>query len=111
MIPTPFTVTVAPFDSDATDAHGNDVDAWGTPVDQPVYGWGPAGSAEPREPGRDEVTTDLDLLVPPGFTCTPRDRVTVADQTFEVEGRVQDYTRGPFGYQPGGVVRLQRVEG
>lgn len=109
--PTPWNVGVREFSSSAIDSHGNPGEFWGDPVDRPVYAWAPAGTAEPFEVARDAVTWDLDLYAPAGFSCGPRDRVVVDGSEFEVVGRVQDFTRGPFGWAPGVRVRLKMVEG
>lgn len=109
--PTPWTVGRRVFDESGEDAHGNPVPSWSEPVPQPVYAWAPAGTSEPFEAGRDPVTWDLDLFAPPGFAAAPRDRFLVDGTEFEVEGRVRDFNHGPFGFMPGVVVRLRRVEG
>ena len=106
------TVLVLPHYEGVVNAHGNPARVWGLPRAELVFGWAPAGTAEPAQAGRDEVTQDLDLLVPPGFSCSPLDLVVIPGKgALEVEGHVQDYTSGPFEYAPGGVVRLRRVEG
>ena len=109
--PTPFTVGVRAYVEGAEDPRGNPEDTWADAVAQPVYGWAPAGTSEPFDPGRDAVTWDLDLLVPPEFTVGRKDRIVVAGEEFEVEGGLQDYNHGPFGFRPGAVVRLRRTEG
>lgn len=82
------------------------------PLDQPgaprqVIGWGPTKSDEP-EPGR--TIADIDLLVPPGFTASPDDVADLPIGRFEVAGYPLDYNHGPFGFTPGSVVQLKRVE-
>lgn len=110
--PTPWSVQVRTHSAVARDTHGKPTDVWSGPGDpQPVYGWGPAGTSEPSEPNRSAVTHDLDLYVPPGFVCAPRDRIDVAALTYEVEGELEDFTHGPFGFAPGGRVRLRKVDG
>ena len=112
MFATPLTVGLRTYTPGAVDDFGDPVDAWSAPVSTPVYGWSPAGTAEPFEANRNPVTWDLDLLVPPAFACGPMDRIDVPGEgTFGVEGRVQSYNTGPFGFQPGSVVRLRLVEG
>jgi len=108
--PMPWTVGHRVFTPGVEDAHGNPVKAWAAPVDRGVYAWAPAGTSEP-EAGRDEVTWDLDLYGPAGFTAGSLDRFVVDGDEFEVEGRVRDFNHGPFGFMPGVVVRLRRVEG
>lgn len=90
------------------DGSDNAVD--GTPVQ--VMGWAPADSTEPQQA---RVVHDIDLYVPPGVAVTPQDVVDLPlDRSvgrFEVVGHPDDWTKGPFGFTPGAVVKLKRVEG
>lgn len=109
--PTPFTVgwhsatrTESPL--------GEDVISYSPPLDQPgtprdVIGWAPTQATEP-EVGR--VVGMLDLLVPDGFHAGPDDVVDLPDGRFEVVGHPMSYSTGPFGFTPGGVVQLRRVQ-
>lgn len=117
--PTPWSVGVHTFSDGGTDAHGNPIVTYtpplsepGTPV--PVYGWFVPSSTEPVLAGHDRVIVDVQLLVPPGFPAGPRDVVDVpggpAGQ-FTVVGYPEDYTHGPFGWAPGAVVNLRKVDG
>lgn len=110
-IPTPHTVGVRTWSEGPPDSRGNPTDVWSAPVEAPVYGWAPAGTAEPFDVGRDAVTWDLDLYVPPEFTVDRKDRVVVLGDEYTVEGRLESFDYGPFGFRPGGRVRLKRVEG
>ncbi len=110
MFPTPWTVQVLPHSAGAEDALGNPTDSWGPGRTEPVYGWAPAGTTEVNG-SRHAVTADLQVYVPSGFSCSPRDRVIAGGRTYEVQGEVEDFDHGPFGWQPGGQVNLRRVEG
>lgn len=111
VFPLMFTVGVCAFQEGDLDAHGNPVKSWSDPVSVRVYGWGPPQSVEPKLAGHDRVVVDLEVLVPPEFTCGPHDRVVVNGETFDVVGRVEDYSGSPFGWNPGGVLNLHRTEG
>lgn len=111
MYATPFTVGVKAHEEGATDAHGNPAESWAEPVTEKVYGWGPAGTSEPFNAGREAVEWDLDLYVPPGFTCGRKDLVEVLGVDYKVEGIVESYDFGPFGFKPGSRVRLKKVIG
>lgn len=99
-----FTVQRLPFDPDT--------ELWDGPVPVPVFGWAPAASTEPHEASRDALVREVDLLLPPGTTCHHRDRWLLDDDApWEQEGTPAWFTTGPFGFHPGGQVRLRRVEG
>jgi hypothetical protein len=105
---TRWTVDVVPYIGTVEDAYGNIVDAWDvTARTERVYGWAPAGTNESNA-SRHTVTADLELFAPPGFTLDSRDHVRVLGKTYEVEGDVEDYDHGPFGYTPGIRVNLRR---
>lgn len=74
-----------------------------------VITWYPTQQSEPNEV---RVESGLDLMVPPDFgPVTPRDVVDVPGEgRFEVVGHPEDYTKGPFGFQPGKVVKLKRTQ-
>lgn len=89
--------------------HTPTLDASGAAVK--VYGWSPARQAETSET---RVESDIDLYVPPTVTSRPGDVVDLPlDKSlgqFEVVGYPEDWSYGPFGYQPGSVVKLKRVQ-
>lgn len=93
------------------DDHGNPAEDWSAPVVKAVYGWGAPNGDEPKMAGHDRVTVQVELLVPPGFVCSPRDRILLDGVEHEVIGPVESYDHNPFGWNPGGVVNLRRVEG
>lgn len=107
----PHSVGVKTYQPGAEDDLGNPVDAWSEPVATPVYAWAPAGTAEPFLAGREAVTWDLDLYVPPGFSVGAKDLVEVLGVEYKVEGIVESYDFGPFGFKPGARVRLKRAVG
>lgn len=103
-------IDVLPYVGTAEDEYGNTVDAWETtPVKRSVFGWAPAGTNE-ETASRQTVTADLQLFAPSGFTLDPRDHVRILGQTYQVEGIVEDYDHGPFGYTPGCRVNLRRFQ-
>lgn len=93
------------------DAHGNPVAGWSDPVDKRVYGWGAPNSAEPKLAGHNRVVVEVELLVPPDFDCSPQDRVVLDGAEYDVLGTVESFGHNPFGWNPGGIVNLRRVEG
>ena len=109
--PTPYVVEVLPYAAGEDDAHGNDADSWGAPVPHRVYGWVPAAATELAESGRDVLVTDQVLYAPETFTCQHRDRVTIGERTYEVQGGVLDYNHGFHQWHPGSTVLLRLVTG
>lgn len=93
------------------DVHGRDVAAWEPAVRLDAYGVAPAGSREPRTVGENRVVEELELLVPSVAGVGPQDRILIDGVAYQVVGVPADYDRGPFGWRPGGVIRLMRVEG
>lgn len=93
------------------DAHGNPVEGWADPVEKRVYGWGAPQGSEPKLAGHDRVVVAVELLVPPDFGCSPRDRMVLDGIEFDVIGPIEMYDHNPFGWNPGGVVNLGRVDG
>lgn len=104
---TKWTVDVLAYNGTTRNEYGNVVPSWVTvPVAVPVYGWFPATITE-ETATRNTVTSDIELLVPPGFTIGPKDHVRINGVTYEVNGGVEDYSHGPFGFNPGGKVNLK----
>jgi len=112
-LPASKSVGVRAYSEGTKNALNDAAPSWAQAASKAVYGWAPAGTSEPFEAARGAVTWDLDLLVPPSFTCDPRDRIVVPGftQEFEVDGQVQQYNDGPFGFTPGGIVHLKAVAG
>lgn len=110
-LPTPHTVGVRAFQAGATDAHGNPVQSWATPVSVAVHALSP-GSDEPATTSRDLSIIEWTVYAPAGTTVGPRDLVVVDGRGYEIEGEVKDYTRGPWVNPVAGVVfELRRAEG
>lgn len=117
--PTPHTIGVHTWGPTGEDAHGNAIDGYTPPLDEPgapepVIGWAVPSSTEPILAGHDRVTVDVVLGTPPGLALGPRDVVDLpygpAGQ-FQVIGEVRGTEGNPFGWTPGGEVNLRRVEG
>lgn len=108
-LPTPHTVQHIRWEAGGTDAHGNPAPDYADPVDVQVYGWSfPA----PEERTNQRVVVDVSLFGPPDLTVDSRDRFILPGLGLhEVAGPAQDYGNGPFGWKPGVVVNLVRVEG
>lgn len=108
-------VGVHTYSGGSHDGYGVPTPSWDPPLDEAgeerdVIGWGPRSSTEVEgvEPNR-LVETDIDLLVPLGFQIAPEDVVDLPEGQFQVQGQPMDYGYGPYGYNPGMVVRLKRV--
>lgn len=94
------------------DAHGNEIEAWDSPVEQLAYGWSTPNSTEPKTVGENRVVVQVELLTPEGFEIGPRDKVSLPGQgELMVIGFPEDFNNGPFGFRPGLVVNLRRADG
>ncbi len=116
---TRFTVQLLSFNGSGRDAFNNKVESWGEPTDVKIYGLNFPTSDEPvRGTAAEHNRMDVDrvMLVPPGFSCSFRDRVQglpglPADRVYEVVGVPELGDRNPFGWNPGGRVQLRYVSG
>lgn len=97
----------------ATDAHGNPVTAYGTGTQWEVWALAPGSMQEPGDPNRDLSLIVWTVYAPNNADApTEYDRVIVDGEEFEVDGRPQDWTRGPWPHPTAGVVvELRRAEG
>lgn len=98
-----------------TDPYSGEVEevSWEDAYELEVAGcaFNPGVSSEPLEVGRNAVITRPEVYAPAGSDILAGDRLVVRDLTYEVAGDVADF-RSPFtGWQPGIVVRLERVDG
>lgn len=106
-----FTVGHRIYSAGAEDDWGNTVSGWADPVTKPVYGWGAPVTSEPKVAGHGRDVVEIELLVPPGFECSPRDRMVLDGDEYEVIGGPEMYDHNPFGWNPGGVINLKAVSG
>lgn len=112
MLPTPFFVETRAYDGGGVDAHGSEIVSWASPVRQPVFGWSVPSSSEPKLAGHNRVVVQIELLAPPAFRVGPYDKVIVPGHgELDVLGVPEDFTHGPFGFMPGLVVNLGKVDG
>jgi hypothetical protein len=88
------------------------------PDDQPAneypsYGWYPLASEVPL--GNDDYTqrviASIAVGVPDVSLYDPGDLVILDGEDFVVSQDVRDFTTGPFGRGPGGLVIVERVTG
>lgn len=116
------TVGHKPYTGTGENSHGNEVKTYGDVVDVKVYGYGPPTRSTDAEPGGTQVIEGLDVYAPAPLlkdtpdgpvpvTVDPRDLFVVDGKEFMVIGEVSDWTKGPFGFMPGQVIHLKRVEG
>lgn len=95
------------------DELGNDVivDAE-VPEEVQVAGWATPSADEPKLAGHDRRTVTVELYAPVG-TFRPEDAVKLPERedTLEVIGEPENYSHGPFGWDPGlEVVNLGGVQ-
>lgn len=101
-----------PYLGAGEDAHGNETEAWGEPVElEGVYGFDPGSSNEPRRPGQERVIVEPSLYGPFDMPFSPRDKAIVRGGTYEIEGVVRRWKHMRSGREAGGVVSLRKVDG
>ena len=106
------TLTARGFTESGVDDFGNPVRTW-VERSWTVFGLAPGAVQDPMQPNRDASVVAWTVYAPPGAaTPTDADQVLVDGVWFPVNGKPADWTRGPFGPSPGGiVVELRKVEG
>lgn len=110
--PMPYTVETRAYSESGFDSRGRPVESWADPVSQGVYGWYMPDSRETALVGANQVEVTVVLLVPETFSVGAHDKVIVSGLgELDVLGLPQDYNNGPFGWRPGLVVRLGRIDG
>lgn len=101
------TVAWEKYNPGATDAHGNPVDGWSSPVSVGIWRFNPGGSQEPVTAGHTRVISDPEIYFP-GPQFGAQDRVTVRGVLYEVDGEQPAWVDDDF---TGCVARLRRVDG
>lgn len=104
------TISVRAYSPGTVDVHGNPAPAYAAAVPVPVYAIAPRTSEEP-DPDRGAVVVGLAVLAPVGTVVGPHDLVDIDGYEFEVDGEDADWTKGPFGWEPGVAFNLKRTEG
>lgn len=118
-IPTPVLVRVRSSAAGGEDAHGNPTAGWGAPRDWWVHAVAPGASEEPRKPNRDLSVVEWTVYAPADGHPGERDQVSLPWEDVasvlvwhDVEGRPDDWTKGPWPADFAGVVvQLRRPEG
>lgn len=101
-----------PYEGTGEDAHGNEVAAYGDPVDlDGVYGFDPGSSSEPRLAGQQRVIVEPTLYGPFDMPFLPQDRAIIRGDEYEVEGEVRRWQHMRTNRQAGAVVSLRKVGG
>lgn len=99
----------------AVDAYSNtsETTSWAAPSELEIDGcaFNPGVSSEPLDLARNAVVTRPEVYAPTGSDILAGDRLVVRGLTFEVVGDPGEYVSPFTGWNPGLVVRLERVEG
>lgn len=112
VFPTPLTIEQfgrTPTDPPQYDELGNLV--WtitDPPTLRPIYGYSSV-TQENMRPGVTYLQTDI-TVYGPTFPVGANDQFRVAGKTYEVVGEPESWDNGPFGFAPGMVMLLRRVE-
>lgn len=108
-----YTISHAPYLGSTVADGTSGPPQYGTPVTRNVFGWYPQSSEVPvgNDDVSDRVKTSLIVLVPDSSVYKAGDKVTIESAVFRVSEDVRDWTKGPFGYQPGGQIVVEKVSG
>lgn len=101
------------------DSHGKKAITYAEPADWVVDGYAPGaagssvGNSEPARPNRDLSLILWSVYAPASDDApTELDRVILGGVEYEVDGRPDDWTHGPWPHPTAGiVVELKRAEG
>ena len=115
MIAPPLTQTVQHlhYAGQERDSRGNVVDTWADPVELPAF-FHTGPTHEPQIALHDRVRVDGTVYVSTSVEIDARDKFILPghDGEFAVEGEVEDYNHGPFGWVPGlWVINVKKVTG
>lgn len=106
------TLTLRTYTEAGLDDFGNPVRTW---VERPwiVTGMAPGAIQDPMQPNREASIVAWTVYAEKSATPpTDADQVLVDGAWLPVNGRPADWTRGPYGVDPGGlVVELRRADG
>lgn len=101
-----------PYVGTTEDAHGNEAESWGSPVDLVGrYGFDPGSSSEPRLAGQDRVIVEPTLYGPYSMPFMPRDHAIIRGDVYEVEGVTRRWRNMFSNREAGAVVSLRLVSG
>lgn len=111
-LPARHPVMVERYNPGARDAHGNAVDGWQAPVTVKAVFIAPGDMSEPGSANRDSSEIAFTVAFPAGTVLSERDRIVLDGDEYQIDGRPDDWTRGPWPHPTAGVVaKLRRVEG
>jgi len=106
-----FTIGRRAWSAGAADAMGNVQPVWATAVD--VYATSIYATSVEELPAnaREANHTYVTVLLPSGSGFDRRDLAVVQGVEFDVDGDLETFATGPYGYDAGDRLSLSRVEG
>lgn len=104
------TVTVLRRAVAGTDAYGNDRYRW-TPTVVPGCAVSTSGTGEDHADWRQQATTELSVVLPPGTAVSAADRLRVRGLVYEIRGDPIVLDESATGARPGLRVTARRVTG
>lgn len=109
-LPTPHKVAWKARVLGARDSRGRVTATYAAPVDVPVNAIYPAGPEESVDLVGSNPIRRRAFVLAPSWPGGPRDTATLWGVEWEQQGHPEDFTLGPFGFEPGVRVTFERTE-
>lgn len=105
-------VQLAKYQGAGENAHGNDVESWGTPSDLGIYAFNPSTSSEILIDGHTHrVESSPTIYLPVGSGVGKQDKILARGEEFTVDG-VEAEFRNPYdSSMDGDSIQLKAVSG
>lgn len=110
MFPTPHGVAWKARVLGERDARGRRTATYASPESVPAYAIYPAGAEESVDLVGSNPIRRRAYVLAPEWPGGPRDTAVLWGVEWEQQGHPEDYTLGPFGFEPGVRVTFERTE-
>lgn len=108
-----YALAVRRYEPGPKDAHGTPAVLHGEPEPWAVWGYAPGDNTEPINANRDLSLIEWTVYAPANEQAPgERDLVVLDGETYRVDGRPADFTKGPWPHPTAGItVLLRKADG